>query len=289
MSRPPLYTAALAERILSELRSGRTLEEVCQDEAMPCETTVYKWVQEDVDGFAARYRRARQAGVFIAPGQVRYSREIADLVTDGLACGRHLADICKDAGMPSTNTIACWVAEDRDGFAGRYRLARQIGHGRTGQIPYSKEIEDVILGELMCGRTLTDVCRDPDMPHLRSVHKWIEQDREGFAARYRKALEIGCETMADDMVDIADDRSGDWIVKTNRDGTTVAFLDPERVNRNRLRIEARRGRLSKALARIRADRLDPTAKPDSGESWADLLKAVDGKSWGWPNKGRKSE
>jgi terminase small subunit-like protein len=115
------------------------------------------------------------------------------------------------------------------------------------------------------GRTLTDICRDPDMPHVRSVHNWIAEDRDGFAKRYKKARDIGCDTMADDMVDIADDRSYDWIVRTNKDGTTEAMLDPERVSKARLRFEARRWRLSKMLPRTYGDRLDLNAKHDSGD------------------------
>jgi hypothetical protein len=255
-ARPPCDTAELAEQVLEALRAGRTLVEVCGDDAMPCEHTVRKWVQDDVHGFAARYRRARQIGHTAIPGQVRYTREIADQVTDALMIGQPLSE---------------------------------IGHGRTGQIPYTQELEDLILGELRSGRTLTDVCRDPDMPHIRSVHNWLAADRDGFAARYKQAREIGCETMADHMIDIPDDRSGDWIVRTNKDGTTEAILDPERVSRARLRFEARRWRLSKMLPRTYGDRLDLNAKHDSGEGWAELLKAVDGKTRGLPNKARESE
>jgi hypothetical protein len=287
--RPPCYTAELAARVLDALSAGRTLGEVCAEETMPCEVTVRKWVQEDVDGFAARYRRARQIGLTAAPGQVRYSAEIADQVVDGLMIGRPLSEICQELGMPSRATISRWVAEDRDGFAARYRLARQIGHGRIGQIPYTAEIEDLILGELKSGRTLTDVCRDPDMPHVRSVQNWLAEDRNGFAARYKKAREIGCDMMADDMVDIADDRTGDWIVRRNKDGTTEAILDPERINRTQLRIKTRRWRVSKVLPQTYGDRLDLNAKQERGDSWADLLKAVDGKSRGLPNKVRESE
>jgi hypothetical protein len=287
--RPPCYTAELAARVLDALSAGRTLGEVCAEDTMPCEVTVRKWVQEDVDGFAARYRRARQIGHTILPGQVRYTREIADQVTDALMIGQSLSELCKDQGMPSPATISRWVAEDRDGFAARYRLARHLGHGRTGQIPHSPEIEDVILGELMCGRTLTDICRDPDMPHVRSVQKWLATDRDGFAARYQQAREIGCAIMADDMVDIADDRTGDWIVRTHKDGTTEAILDPERVNRRLVRIKTRRWRVSKILPRTYGDRPDLTARQERGDSWADLLKAVDGKTRGLPNKVRGSE
>lgn len=287
--RPPCYTAELAEQVLDGLRAGRSLGEVCGDDAMPCEGTVRKWMQDDVDGFAVRYRRAYQIGRTAIPGQVRYTPEVADQVTDALMIGRPLSELCKDQGMPSTNTIARWVAEDRDGFAARYRLARQIGHGRTGQIPYSAEMEELILGELRSGRTLTDICRDPDMPHLRSVQSWLTEDRNGFAARYKRARDIGCNIMADDMVDIADDRDHDWIVRTHKDGSTDAILDPERVSKARLRFEARRWRLSKMLPRTYGDRLDLNAKHDSGEGWAELLKAVDGKTRGLPNKVRRSE
>jgi terminase small subunit-like protein len=68
--------------------------------------------------------------------------------------------------------------------------------------------------------------------------------------------------MADDVVDITDDRSSDWIVRTNKDGTTEAILDSERVSRARLRFEARRWRVSKMLPRTYGDRLDLTAKHD---------------------------
>jgi hypothetical protein len=289
MGRPPCYTAELAGRILDAVSAGRPLGEVCREDGMPCEGTVRQWVREDVDGFAVRYRRAYQVGRTAIPGQVRYTPEVADQVTDGLTIGRPLSEVCKDAGMPSTNTIARWVAEDRDGFAARYRLARQIGHGRTGQIPYTRQIEDVILGELRSGRTLTDICRDPDMPHVRSVQNWLEEDRHGFAARYKQARDMGCNIMADEAVDIADDRSNDWIVRTNEDGTLEAILDPERVSKARLRYQARRWRVSKLLPRIYGDRLDLSATQDGGESWADLLKAVDGKTRGLPNKLREIE
>jgi hypothetical protein len=288
--RPPLYTAELAHRILDEVRAGRTLADVCRDDALPAECTVRKWVQDDVDGFAARYRRAREAGRAVIPGQLRYTPEIAERVTDALASGRTLAEICRDPSVPSTTTIACWVAEDRDGFAGRYRLARQIGHGRTGQVPWTPELEELILGGLMSGRMLTEICREPDMPSVMSVHNWRTQDRGGFAARYRQAREIGCETIADEMVDIADDRSQDWLVRTNKDGTREAFLDPDRISRARMRFDARRWRLSKIMPRTYGDRIDLNARQDDAGGWADLLKAVDGKTRGLlPKKRREGE
>jgi hypothetical protein len=49
-----LYTADIADRILSELRAGRSLHDICGDDGMPCCGTVLAWVRRDRDGFAAK-------------------------------------------------------------------------------------------------------------------------------------------------------------------------------------------------------------------------------------------
>ena len=70
MSMPSKYTAALANEILSALATGRTLRSICNEmrEAgrakAPTEATVRQyWVVNNVDGFADRYRAARDAGL----------------------------------------------------------------------------------------------------------------------------------------------------------------------------------------------------------------------------------
>jgi hypothetical protein len=57
-----VYTTTLADRILGELRAGRSLQEICGDDGMPHHDTVLNWVKHDRDGFAARYRQARRCG-----------------------------------------------------------------------------------------------------------------------------------------------------------------------------------------------------------------------------------
>jgi hypothetical protein len=52
----PGYSAETAERILTELRRGRTLIDVCRDDGMPLYVTVRDWVRHDRHGFAAPYR-----------------------------------------------------------------------------------------------------------------------------------------------------------------------------------------------------------------------------------------
>ena len=55
------YSAKRAAHICAELAAGRSLREICaRDPGMPAESTVRLWAVDDVDGFAARYARARE-------------------------------------------------------------------------------------------------------------------------------------------------------------------------------------------------------------------------------------
>jgi hypothetical protein len=42
--------------------------------------------------------------------------------------GEMLTDICQEPDMPHPNSVLNWVAENREGFAARYREARQTGY-----------------------------------------------------------------------------------------------------------------------------------------------------------------
>lgn len=72
----PLYDrAAVSERVCDELAKGRTLRAVCRDAGMPDPSTIIKWMIADVDGFAGRYRRAREIGYHLMADELL---EIAD-------------------------------------------------------------------------------------------------------------------------------------------------------------------------------------------------------------------
>jgi hypothetical protein len=126
--RPTRYTAAVATHILEELRGGRTLFDICQDDDLPSNVTVMDWVRQDRAGFAARYHMAREIGTPAASGRpTRYTAEIAERILAELSAGRTLSDVCGDPGMPSDRTVLNWVARDRHGFKARYQTAREAG------------------------------------------------------------------------------------------------------------------------------------------------------------------
>jgi hypothetical protein len=123
----PLWSAELAERILQQLRRGRTLIAICRDPGMPPYGTVRGWVNDDRHHFAALYRQALRAGDARWTRPVRYAPELAEAILDELCAGRSLAAVCRDPGMPTETTVRLWVSEDRNGFAAPYRRARQLG------------------------------------------------------------------------------------------------------------------------------------------------------------------
>jgi hypothetical protein len=286
-ARSSIYTAEIADHILRELRSGRSLSEVCRDDGMPHHHTVISWVKQDHEGFAARYRQARQDG-HVSPCYAGYPVETKERLLAELMNGRPLVDVCADPDMPDHTTINRWVATDRDDFAERYRRAREIGRLHQAAVPYSAEVADRILDELMGGRPLVEICSEPDMPAASSVRHWVKDDRDGFAARYRQARDMGWDTISDQILQIVDDRRNDWIRRRRGDGTTEIILDPQRVNRAKLRVKARCWLLSKRLPKIFGDRADLIAQQQANRDYdsqlAEMYKLIDGRTRGLPSE-----
>jgi hypothetical protein len=218
-----------------------------------------------------------------------YTAEIADKIIEGLRGGRPLLAICRDDGMPSHVTVMNWVHQDRDGFAARYHDARAHGCPAADGRPtcYSSEIAERLCEELAAGRTVTEVCRDPDMPSARTVYNWAARNHSGFARIYRQAREAGCYAMADQVIDIADDASGDLIVREARDGSTVMVPNPENIKRAQLRGGSRRWLIAKFLPKQFGDKPEPGVVDPSSDALTLVMKLIDGQSRGLPKDDRK--
>jgi uncharacterized protein (UPF0147 family) len=279
-----LYTAETAERILGELAAGRSLHDICRDDGMPHQDTVLNWVRQDREGFAARYRQARQSG-HGSPGNVGYSPEIAHRFLGEVMGGRTLVEVCDDPDMPHHATINRWVVTDHEGFAARYRSARQVGRLSRAKVAYTREIADQVLDELMSGRTLVDICADPEMPSATAVRQWLRDNLDGFTARYWEAREIGYQMIGDQALRIVDDRRNDWIIWHREDGTAARMLDPQRVSRALARVSTRRWLLSKMLPKTFGERPDFYARQGAGsDDMAEFMKLLNGRSRGLPSE-----
>jgi hypothetical protein len=116
------------------------------------------------------------------------------------------------------------------------------------------ELADQICDQLAGGMTLRELCRAKAMPDERTVRRWALDDKEGFAEKYSRAREIGYQSMADEMLEIADDGSNDWMLR-KESGKELHVLNGEHIQRSRPRLDTRKWLLSKALPKIYGDRL----------------------------------
>lgn len=126
-----------------------------------------------------------------------------------------------------------------------------MGPGRPSA--YTQKLADYICEELASGRTLRDVCRDDSLPSEMTVRRWALQNYNGFSSQYDEARKIGYLSMADELFEIADDGSNDWMIKNEPENPGYA-INGEHVSRSRLRLDTRKWALAKALPKIFGDK-----------------------------------
>ena len=68
--------------------------------------------------------------------------------------------------------------------------------------------------------------------------------------------------MAEEIQDIADDSSNDWIEIEKRDGTSYEIVNKEAVLRSRLRVDTRKWLMSKLKPKKYGEKLDLTSGGD---------------------------
>ena len=120
---------------------------------------------------------------------------------------------------------------------------------------YTEAIAAGICRRLASGESLRAICRDEAIPHESTVRGWVVDDYKGFSAQYTRARDIGLDVMADEILEISDDGSNDWMARQgeNSEGWT---LNGEHVQRSRLRVDTRKWLLSKVAPKRYGDRLN---------------------------------
>ena len=83
-----------------------------------------------------------------------------------------------------------------------------------------------------------------------SVPPW----HQGCAQQYARARDFGYEIMADEIIEIADDGTNDWMKRQQRNGSIETVTNKDHLERSRQRIDARKWLLSKALPKKYGDK-----------------------------------
>ena len=128
------------------------------------------------------------------------------------------------------------------------------------------EIETRIIEGLCDGVPLRELCRQDGMPNWRTVYDWISADEE-LAARIAHARDLGFDAIAEDILDIADDGTNDWVERKRKDGSVDTVMDSEHVQRSKLRIETRLKLLAKWAPKKYGDKQQVEVGNKDGETF----------------------
>jgi len=138
---------------------------------------------------------------------------------------------------------------------------------------YNQETADKVCELLASGLSLRKSCEGLDTSP-QSILRWVQSVPE-FAEQYARARELGYMLLADEIQDISD--SGTKAVIQNPDGTFS--VNPEAIQRDRLRVDTRKWILSKMLPKVYGDKLDVTSKDQQiGFTVADAVAIAQAKA-----------
>lgn len=139
---------------------------------------------------------------------------------------------------------------------------------------YTDELATEICNRIALGESVRSIVRDAHMPSSSTIFRWLlDETKKPFWEQYEKARNIQAELMFEELLEIADDGSNDWIERENKDGSTYNVIYHEHVQRSRLRVDTRKWYLSKVLPKKFGDKLD--LNPPGRGLYGNDLKELD--------------
>lgn len=84
------------------------------------------------------------------------------------------------------------------------------------------------------------------------ITDWVRDDPD-FAKMYARAKEAQADRFAEEIVEISDDGSNDWMEREIAAGVVVTVPDHEHINRSKLRVDTRKFLMAKMAPRKYGD------------------------------------
>ncbi len=110
--------------------------------------------------------------------------------------------------------------------------------------------------------SIKTICEAEGMPSVFTIYKWLNNNPD-FSKAYARAKEDQADYLAEEMLDIADDGSNDYMT-VKMGGKSVRVEDKELTNRSRLRVDTRKWIASKLKPKKYADRIDNRLVDENG-------------------------
>lgn len=141
---------------------------------------------------------------------------------------------------------------------------------------FTKELGTTICARIAEGESLRNICKDEGMPVISTVLLWVIDDvHKQFSEQYARARESQAEVWAEEIIEISDDGTNDYMTITKGD-ESYNVEDREVTNRSKLRVDSRKWYLSKVLPKKFGEKLDVTSGGKVIKGNAIILKDFDG-------------
>jgi hypothetical protein len=146
--------------------------------------------------------------------------------------------------------------------------------GRGRPTLYTEELADMICVYLAQGKTLLEICTENKSLNQSTIRAWAATNYRGFSSKYERAKETGLDAMVEQLFQIADDASKDYIERVVEGGKTIRVPDLEHIARSRLRIDTRKWYISKLAPKRYGHQVDVQRSEPQDSSLVALLSEV---------------
>lgn len=114
-------------------------------------------------------------------------------------------------------------------------MGAEIAPKRGRPTDFDQALADIVCERMKAGESLRAICRDEGMPNEATVRTWAVANQSGFHTQYTRARQAQMDALAEDILEIADDKEE----------------DPQRA---RLRVDTRKWLMSKIAPKRFGDR-----------------------------------
>lgn len=101
---------------------------------------------------------------------------------------------------------------------------------------------------------MREICRDETMPHREAVRRWL-MSNEKFRGQYAYAREMQADFHAEELLEIADDATNDWMRRNGKEDEPGWVVNSEHIQRSRTRIDTRKWLMSKLAPKRYGEKL----------------------------------
>ena len=108
---------------------------------------------------------------------------------------------------------------------------------------YTPELAAAIVDWIYQDYTLRQICALPNMPDKSTIMRWLAK-HDDFCDHYARAHEVRAFSLEEEVNEIADDSSNDWMAREFKDGHIEMVPNEEVISRSKLRIETKKWLMS---------------------------------------------